>query len=469
MQDWRGKNVTVIGLGIEGEDLARFFAARGARVIGSDAKTREAFGARAAEIEAAGIRLSLGANDPADIAGADLVCVSQGVPLSNAAVQAARWAGKPVESMTSLFMQRWPGQICGITGSSGKTTATALTDAIFTAAGREHVLGGNIGVGLLSLLPSSDQGQGNPRLESRGDEKTWAVMEISHTQLTLVKRSPNVACLLNVTPNHLDQFTWEEYVELKSHIFAYQSPGDACVFNAEDKVSQELRPKAAARQYLFAIDGDHGADGAFVSADKLMWRREGRTEAVVALEDIRLRGRHNVANVAAAAAVAAACGIEAEAVARAVRAFRAPPHRIELVQTVDGVTYYDDSIATTPERTMAALRSFEEPIVLLLGGRDKHLPLAELAEEAGRRCRAVVCFGEARELLAAAMVASGKPVERVDQLVDAVRAARALAKQGDAVVMSPACTSFDAYPNFERRGEHFRALVGELATAGAKR
>jgi UDP-N-acetylmuramoylalanine--D-glutamate ligase len=156
-------------------------------------------------------------------------------------------------------------------------------------------------------------------------------------------------------------------------------------------------------------------------------------------------------------------------VARAVRAFQAPPHRIELVQTLHGVAYYDDSIATTPERTMAALRSFEEPIVLLLGGLDKHLPLADLAEEAGRRCRAVVCFGEARDLLADAMVASGKAVELVDQLTDAVHAAQALAKPGDVVVMSPACTSFDAYPNFERRGEHFRALVGELAAAGAKR
>ncbi len=455
-QDWKRKNVTVIGLGIEGEDLARYFAANGAYVTASDAKGRDALGPRADALEAAGVRLSLGRNDPADVAAADLVCVSQGVPLSNPAVAAAREAGKPVESMTSLFLQWWPGPIAGITGSSGKTTTTSLTDAVFTAAGRKHVTGGNIGVGLLSLL-------------SQAAPDTWALLEISHTQLTLVRRSPHVAGLLNVTPNHLDQFSWEEYVELKSHIFAYQRPSDACVFNAEDPVSQELRPKSVARPFLFGIDGDHGVDGAYVSNESMWMRNDGRVSKVAPVSDIALRGRHNVANVAAAAAIAAACGIEAGAVAEAVRAFRPPAHRIELVATVAGVSYYNDSIATAPERTLAALRSFEEPIVLLLGGREKHLPLHELVEEAMRRCRAVVCFGESGDLLASALAAGGKPVMRVDQLPEAVETARALARSGDIVLLSPACTSFDAYPNFERRGEHFRALVRAMAAVEARR
>lgn len=452
-RNWQGKKVTVIGLGIEGEDLACYFAGRGAAVTASDAKTREALGKRADDMERAGILLSLGRNDPVDVLDADLVCVSQGVPLSNPAVVAARAAGKPLESMTSLFLEWWPGPVAGITGSSGKTTTTSLTDAIFTAAGRKHVLGGNIGVGLLSLLP-----QASP--------DTWAVLEISHTQLTLVRRSPHVACLLNVTPNHLDQFTWDEYVGLKKQIFAYQGPSDACVFNAGDAVSRNLVSSARSRRFLFGIDGDHGSDGAFVSDGVLMWRREGATRPVLPVGDIGLRGRHNLANVAAATAIAAACDIGPEAVAEAVRAFHAPPHRIELVATVSGVSYYNDSIATTPERTLAALRSFEEPIVLLVGGRDKHLPLEELAEEAGRGCRAVVCFGEARDLLAGAMLASGRPVERVDHLPQALDLAASLAMPGDVVVMSPACTSFDEYPNFERRGEHFRALVAELERAG---
>jgi UDP-N-acetylmuramoylalanine--D-glutamate ligase len=452
---WRGRKVTVIGLGIEGEDLARFFAARGATVTASDAKPREALGARAGDLERLGVRLSLGGNDPADVAGADLVCVSQGVPLTNAAVRAAREAGTPVESMTSLFMRWWPGPIAGITGSSGKTTTTSLVDAMFTAAGQPHVLGGNIGIGLLSLLDSPSPG-------------TWAVLEISHTQLTLAGRSPDMACLLNVTPNHLDQFTWDEYVDLKSRIFRFQRADDACVFNAEDTVSTDLRSSCPSRQLLFGIEADHGADGAFVAGGMLMLRRRGVVQQLLPISDIPLRGRHNVANAAAAAAFASACGIEAGPIVEAVRRFRPPPHRIELVAEVDGVSYYDDSIATTPERTLAALRSFEEPVVLLLGGRDKHLPLEELAHTAAARCRAVICFGEARDLLAGAIEGRGRPVERVELLSDAVDAARRYALPGDAVLLSPACTSFDAYPNFERRGEHFRALVAELAPTEAR-
>jgi UDP-N-acetylmuramoylalanine--D-glutamate ligase len=456
MDDWRGKKVTVIGLGIEGEDLARFFAARGARVTASDAKPREALGARAGDLERLGVRLSLGGNDPADVAGADLICVSQGVPLSNPAVRAARESGTAVESMTSLFMQWWPGPMAGITGSSGKTTTTSLVDAMFTAAGRPHVLGGNIGIGLLSLLESPAPG-------------AWAVLEISHTQLTLAARSPDVAGLLNVTPNHLDQFTWDEYVDLKSRIFRFQRADDTCVFNAEDAVSSELRRAAPSRQLLFAIESDHGADGTFVAGGALMLRHAGGTERLLPVSEIPLRGRHNVANVAAAAAFASACGIEGGAIVEAVRAFRAPPHRIELVAEVEGVSYYNDSIATTPERTLAALRSFEEPVVLLLGGRDKHLPLEELVAVAAARCRAVVCFGEARELLAGAMEGHGRPVERVELLSAAVASARRYARPGDVVLLSPACTSFDAYPNFERRGEHFRALVAEFSPTEARR
>ncbi|HXH22017.1 MAG TPA: UDP-N-acetylmuramoyl-L-alanine--D-glutamate ligase [Dehalococcoidia bacterium] len=471
--DWRGKKVTVIGLGIEGEDMVRFFAARGATVTASDAKTREALGARVEALERLGARLALGRNDPADVAGADLVCVSQGVPLSNPAVQAARAAGTPVESMTSLFMRWWPGPIAGITGSSGKTTTTSLVDAIFTAAGVPHSLGGNIGVGLLSLLDSLPPGEGGRLPEGAGaagqeGARRWAVLEISHSQLTLVRRSPDIAALLNVTPNHLDQFTWEEYVELKSRIFSFQGPDDTCVFNAEDPVSADLRRRCPSRQVLFGIEADHRGEGAFVSDGTLMLRRNGVIERLFPVESILLRGRHNVANVAAAAAFAAACGIESGPIVDAVRSFRAPPHRIEFVAEVDGVRYYNDSIATTPERTLAALRSFEEPVVLLLGGREKHLPLEELASVAAVRCRAIVCFGEARDILAAAVEGHGRPVERVGQLPEAVEAARRYARAGDVVLLSPACTSFDAYPNFERRGEHFRELVGALAAPGVR-
>ncbi|MPZ49930.1 MAG: UDP-N-acetylmuramoyl-L-alanine--D-glutamate ligase [Dehalococcoidia bacterium] len=516
-QDWQGKRITVIGLGIEGEDLARYFATHGASVTVSDMKPRAALAARAEALEALGVTLHLGANDPAYVANADIVCVSQSVPLTNPLVIEARRRGVPVESMTSLFLEMYPGPILGITGSSGKTTTTSLVDAIFTAANRGHVFGGNVGIGALSLL---DAVQGPQRTEqksmpggsatgivpeandiseprpmprpsgrgaapqnaargvgageevgrtplsdqSRDSEPPWAVLEISHTQLVLTKRSPNVAALLNVTPNHLDQFSWDEYVDLKRKIYSLQSQEDAAVFNADDPVSRDLRPEARGRVFLFSVEGDHDTDGAFLRDGTIFWRRDGRTEPVLPAAEVPLRGFHNVANATAATAIAAACNIAPEAVAAAIRAFRAPPHRLEFVARVRDVDYYNDSIATAPERTLAALRSFDQPIVLLLGGRDKKLPLEDLVAEAKRRCRAIICFGESGALFAAACQDGGIPIESVATLAQAVEAAARRAQPGDIVLLSPACTSFDAYANFEQRGTDFRRLVGLLGS-----
>ncbi len=442
----------IIGLGIEGEDMARYFVSHGARVSVSalDAQAR-----RVQSLSGLGVRIFLGANDPRDVEGADMVCVSQGVPLNNPAVQRAQISGIPVESMTSLFFDRYPGPLVGITGSSGKTTTTSLVDAIFTAAGREHVLGGNIGRGLLQLLDGASAG-------------VPAVLEVSHTQLQLTRRSPNVAALLNVTPNHLDQFTWDEYVALKRRIFDMQSSRDSAVFNLDDSVSANFRLEAQGRVFLFSLNGDHGHDGAYLSEESLFWRRDGRLERVLQASDIPLRGRHNVANVAAATAIAAACDIGPVAVNQAVRAFKAPAHRLEVVSAVRGVTYINDSIATAPERTQAALKSFTEPVVLMLGGRDKHLPLEDMLVEAEATCRAIVCFGESGHTLAEAARAINVPVHEAETMPEAFATAAGLAQAGDVVLLSPACTSFDAYPNFEARGEEFRALVARLAEGDAR-
>jgi UDP-N-acetylmuramoylalanine--D-glutamate ligase len=448
-QEWKGRNVTVVGLGIEGEDLARYFASAGARVTVSASQPSSALRKRIESLSGLDIDLRLGGNEPSHIEGADLVAVSQGVPQGIPMLRAARDRGIPIESMTTLFLDRWPGPACGITGSSGKTTTTSLVDAIFSAAGRKHVLGGNIGRGLLSHLDGAEP-------------DAWAVLEMSHTQLVLTRTSPSVAAVLNVTPNHLDQFSWEDYVGLKRKIFAFQGPEDRAVFNVDDPVSQELRGEARGRVFLFATSGDHGTDGAFLRDGTVYWRLDGRTEPVLEARDIPLRGFHNVANVAAATAIAAACEIGPEAVSAAVRDFKAPAHRIELVTTINGVAYYNDSIATAPERTLAALRSFDEPIVLLLGGRDKNLPLGEMMREAKARCRAVVCFGEAGPMMAGAAEQAGIEAVRVSTLAEAVEAAAGVAQSGDVVLLSPACTSFDAYPNFEQRGIDFRALVSRL-------
>lgn len=457
--DYKNRNVTVIGLGIEGTDLARYFARHGAHVTVSDARGPEQLAARIAALDGLGITFALGGNKPEHVEGADLVCVSQGVPQSNLAVVAARERRIRVESMTTLFLDNFPGPVVGITGSSGKTTTTSLVDAIFSAANEPHLLGGNVGLGLMSLL---DVVQSQEGWSEASDSPPWAVLEISHTQLVLTDRSPRVAALLRVTPNHLDQFTWDEYVALKKKIFEFQSASDTAIFNLDDPVSNQLRPDAKARQFLFSVERDPGTDGAFLRESTIFWRRDGRTEAVVPAGEVPMRGFHNVVNVTGATAIAAACDLGPAAVAKAVRSFRAPEHRLEFVAKVKGADYYNDSIATAPERTLAALRSFEEPIVLMLGGRDKKLPMDEMLNEMRLRCRAVVTFGESGPIFADAAERAGLHVQRSETLAEAVEAVSRVTVAGDVVLLSPAGTSFDAYDNFELRGADFRRLVKEL-------
>ena len=455
-KSFEGKRVTVVGLGIEGIDLVRFLTAEGARVTVSDARPREQLGESLEAVLDLGPELSLGRNDPAVLHDAEAVFVSQGVPWRLPALEEARTRGVEVSSMTRLFLERCPQPVAGITGSSGKTTTTALVGAMLAEAGLAHVLGGNIGVGLLGLLPAITEG-------------TRVVVELSHTQLESVESSPHWALLTNVTPNHLDRFGWDEYVGLKRRIVQFQGPDDLAVLNADDPVSLEIAADALAEQRFTSLRGELPGEGvtreAGTDGGAIVRLEGGARTTIMRSEEIALRGEHNVANVLAALALAWHLGVPDEAAADAVRAFTGVPHRLEPVGVIEGVQYVNDSIATTPERTLAGLRSYEEPLVLLLGGRDKSLPLAELASEAAARCRAVVTFGEAGPLYASMLRegASEVPVEQVGSVEEAVAVASRLARAGDVVLFSPSGTSFDAYPNFERRGEAFRAAVHALA------
>ncbi len=454
-----GKRVTVLGLGIEGVDLVRYLASQGAQVTASDAKTAERL-PHLRELDDLPVSLSLGSNLVEDTTNADLVFVSQGVPLDIPALVAARERGIPLSSMTRLFLEQCPGPTIGITGSSGKSTVTSLVGEMLAAAGKPHLVGGNIGVGLLSLLD-----QATP--------ETWVVLEVSHTQLELIGRSPHLACVLNVTPNHLDRYAWPDYLALKRNLLRHQTADDTAVLNLDDPESSAMAEEARGEIVWFSTGKSLPGDGAFLREGRIVWHRSGRDLDVLPVADIPLRGGHNVSNVLAAVAVASLCHVAPDATARAVREFRPMPHRLELVARVDGAEYYNDSIATTPERTLAGIRSFEEPLVLLLGGREKHLPLETLAAEACRRCRGVVFFGESAPLLEQAVEAAAdaypgpqRPImSRMGSLAEAVEVAQAVAQPGDVVLLSPACTSFDAYDNFEQRGEDFRRLVRSLASS----
>ncbi len=336
--DFRDKRVTVVGLGIEGVDAVRFLARHGAYITVSDAKPREKLADRIEEVADLPVRLSLGANDPAEIADADAVFVSQGVPLDLPGILEAQRRELPVWSMLTLFMELCPGPVVGVTGSSGKTTTTALLGEMFRADGRPHFVGGNIGVGLLDHLE-----------EIRA--YTWVVLEISHTQLQLVRRSPHVAAVLNVSPNHLDRFSWDEYRQLKRNILRHQGPLDRAVLGYDDTEARSLAPAVKGETVFFTLSSAMPGEGVFVRDGRVIWKRGSLRQELFDLETLRLRGRHNQANALAAAAIACACGLVPEAMAEAVASFEGMPHRLEFVATVDGADYYNDSIATTPERS----------------------------------------------------------------------------------------------------------------------
>ena len=452
-----GKRVTVLGLGIEGVDLVRYLTSQGANVTVSDAKSPEALSARIKELDKLPVSFSLGENRIADAAEADMLFVSQGVPLTLPAIEAAREQGVQISSMTRLFLEQCPGPVIGITGSSGKTTTTALVAAMFKAVDRKHVVGGNIGTGLLGLLECITP-------------ETTAILELSHSQLETAGRSPHIACVLNVTPNHLDRYSWDEYMMLKLGILLEQSRDDVAVLNLDDEVACSFATEAPGSVVWFSAAGPPaGEKSAFVQGGSIFWRQGSVDTKIVDVEEIPLRGAHNVQNVLAAVAVAGAAGLPPEAIGKAIREFQPIKHRLEFIAIADGASYYNDTIATTPERTLAALASFDERIVLLLGGREKHLPLEDFAEQAVARCAAIVCFGESAGLFEEALAsAAGEadldlPIERVEMLADALESARGLAQPGDVVLLSPACASYDAYQNFEERGDDFRRLVREFA------
>ena len=444
--DLAGRRVLVYSLGIEGQDLARWFLDRGAEVTMSDTRTPEQLAAAGA-LPPVGVRRVVVGQPLLDPAGFDLVATSQGVLRTNPALQRACELGIPVVSQLQLILRLARGRVIGITGSSGKSTTTALVGAMARADGRDVLVGGNLGEPLLARLGD------HPSAE--------LVLEISHTQLQYTDRSPQVAALTNVTPNHLDQFSWEEYVELKRHLFAYQGAEDVAILNADDPVSVTFAPALRAQVRWVSTRSVPERPAAFATEEAIVVLAGGERVPIVRRSELRLRGEHNVANATLAAAVAGAVGYRLEAIRETLRTFKGLPHRLEPVGIVAGVTFVDDSIATTPERTLAALRAFHEPVVLLLGGREKRLPLDELQRAVAARARAAVCFGESAELFAAALEGRTE-VRRCRSLEDAVLIAAELARPGDVVLLSPAATSFDAFPNFAARGEAFKRAVRAL-------
>lgn len=450
----KGKTVVIVGFARQGKALARWLPTIGARVVVNDGKTPEELKLNPADYP--GVEFILGGHPEIMLEGADLICVSGGVSLDLPVLQLALRYGVPLSNDAQLFMERCPAPVIGITGSAGKTTTTTLVGEIFKRAGHRTWVGGNIGDVLLNVLPII-----NPQ--------DRVIMELSSFQLELMTVSPNIGAVLNITPNHLDRHgSMEAYAQAKAHILLHQKPRDVAVLGRDDAIARALEPIAPGDVVWFSAR-EMVTDGAFLAGERLIVAGDaspdGDPHVICERGDIPLRGDHNVLNVLAACAVTGAAGIDPQIMGDVIREFRGVAHRLETVRVLDGVTYVNDSIATAPERVQAALHAYDEPLILLLGGRDKKLPWEIMLSLALTKARHIVAFGEFGEgivKLVKLLCGSEEPVTCVKSLDEAVAQAAKLAQPGDVVLLSPGGTSYDAYIDFVERGEHFRKLVQAL-------
>jgi len=450
----RGRQVLVVGFGRQGQALARWLPTVGARVIVTDKRDRDALGIDLEQF--AEIRFVLGDHPERLLENTDMVCVSGGVPLDLPIIQAAYDRQIPVTNDAQLFVERCPAPIIGITGSAGKTTTTTLVGEIFKKAGVTTWIGGNIGNVLLDVM-----------VGIRPEHQV--VMELSSFQLELMYTSPPIAAVLNVTPNHLDRHgTMEKYMEAKAHILGFQTENDAVILSADDLGSKTMQ-QVAKGDVLWFSRREMVTDGAFMVGQRLvvagLASPDGEPHVICSVEDVPLRGEHNLANVLAACAIAGAAGIAPEAMTEAIKGFKAVPHRLETVRELNGVTYVNDSIATAPERVVAALRSYNEPLILLAGGADKKLSWNDMILLALHKTRHIFAFGRDGDIVVETVkkfAGNTDHVTRVETLDEAVEGAAKIAESGDVVLLSPGGTSYDAYQDFAARGEHFRQLVMAL-------
>ncbi|MGD9028531.1 MAG: UDP-N-acetylmuramoyl-L-alanine--D-glutamate ligase [Anaerolineae bacterium] len=453
----KDKHVVILGMARQGVALARFFAEAGAEVMVSDLQGEEALVDRLVELADLPIRYALGGHPTSLLDDADLLCLSGGVPLNTPIVEEALERGIPLSNDAQIFLDHCPAPVIGITGSAGKTTTTALVGEMCRSAGLRTWVGGNIGNPLIGDLAAIEQGDS-------------VVMELSSFQLELMTTSPHIGVVLNITPNHLDRHrTMEAYVAAKRNIVAHQTAKDIAVLGYDDANARTLALETPGRLVFFSGGAEVEA-GAFKTNGELTLRLEGLDREMCKARDVRLLGDHNLLNVLAAGAVAGVIGVPLGAIRDVATTFTGIEHRLELVRDVNGTRWYNDSIATAPERSLAAMRSFEEPVVLLAGGRDKNLPWDGFVEEALRRLRRLIVFGEAGPMIAKRMeeamradtAARLEQVTRVGTLEEAVEEAARAARSGDVVLLSPGGTSFDAFQDFAERGARFKDLVQAL-------
>lgn len=457
MHDWSGQKVVILGAARQGTALARYIVEHGGKVLLNDHRSSDQL--LDAQEALADLPIEwIFDGHPLDLLdGTDLVCVSGGVPLTIPFIKAAQERGIPLSNDSQIFLEGCPCNVIGITGSAGKTTTTILVGRMAEAAAMMSAsygndwrawIGGNIGTPLITELDAMES-------------EDLVVMELSSFQLEIMHSSPQVAVVLNITPNHLDRhFTMENYTTAKAQILANQTHSDVAVLGRDDPGAWGLAGRSKGRLVTFGESANFPGTGTYLEDECIYLRSEESDLMLMSQEKVHLRGKHNLDNFLAACAIAYASDIPVEAMQIGVVGVREIPHRLEFVRAWGGAKWFNDSIATAPERSIAAIRSFDEPLVLLAGGRDKDLPWDDFADLVRQRVDHLILFGEAADKIATAV--HDMPVVRCTNLEEAVKMAAQVVSEGDVVLLSPGGTSFDEFRDFEERGECFKHLVMQL-------
>jgi UDP-N-acetylmuramoylalanine--D-glutamate ligase len=451
----KGKKVLVVGLGKSGLAAALFLRRRGAQVTVSDLRSAQALSKEIPSLLEAGILVEAGGHGLLTFRRQDLIVVSPGVPLNTPELVQVRNLGLPIIGELELAARFLKGEVLAITGSNGKTTTTTLCGEIFSAAGLQTLVAGNIGLPVIETVEQSKAG-------------AWSVLEVSSFQLeTTESFHPRIAMILNITPDHLDRHgTFENYVAMKEKIFANQTGDDYLILNGDDPVVQQAASRARS-QVLWFSRSKIVRRGAFLMNGMVVFRASEQDSPVpvVPLSEIPLKGEHNIENVLAAVCAACVAKIPAEVIGRAVASFHAVEHRLEFVASIHGVDYYNDSKATNVDATAKAIASFPGNIHLILGGKDKDSDYTQLNALLRARVKAVYTIGAAAEKIEG-QIAGVVPITRSGTLEAAVSQAAGQAVAGDVILLAPACSSFDQFENYEHRGRVFKQTVMARQAAG---
>ena len=444
-----GKNITVIGIGISNLPLIKYLVSLGANVTACDRRSAEDLGENYTELEKLGVKFNLGDGYLNNLSG-DMIFKTPGMRYDVPELLKAKENGSIVTSEMEVFFEVCPSHIIAVTGSDGKTTTTTLIHKMMTDAGYKTWLGGNIGNPLLTDT-------------EKMKENDWVILELSSFQLHTMRKSPEIAVITNISPNHLDMHKdYKEYIDAKKNIMLYQNEGDTLIVNADNQVTADIGKSANGAVKYFSRNGmaDVYLDGNII--------KRGIVE-ILNIKDIKIPGMHNVENYMAA--IAAVSGlVSKEVIVNVAKTFGGVKHRIELVRTLDGVKYYNSSIDSSPNRTINTLRVFPNKVIMIAGGKDKGIPYDEIGPALAEHVKVLILIGATSDKIQEALDAeinktgNGKDIEviRATSYEDAVNTARSKAHDGDVVLLSPASTSFDMFRNFEERGNLFKKIVNEL-------